>query len=548
MKHESKPIRWDVFIPCFIVIGGAALLGIVNNAWLTNVTYAMFDWSLSTFGWLYQIVAMVTLLLACLLMFTRVGKIRFGGPEAKAKHSFGSWFAMTLTGGIATGLITYGVNEVLIYYGNIYGELEGYGIQPLTQEAELFAMGRCFYNWTFIPYAMYALSGVLIAYMYFNRKKQLSVAASLTPIFGEKVTHGIWVVLVDVLSVLAIALGLASSLGAGLALIGSGLYSAYGVEQGPIVWMALTAIITVTFTIASVTGIDKGIKWLAGLTSKIFYVLLILLFIIGPTIYILNMANVGLGYWLDRFWMWGFDPYTVGGSALVTWWTMYDWAIWIAYAPLMGIFFAIIAYGRTVRQFLIVNWILPASFGFVWFSVWGSTAMESPRLFRLCVVLRVGLHRPGVAEERQRRHHHRHSERRRYHWPVGVPEERPSGHDYHPCYHSGPHRGLLHHGGHYVHHHRRSVYQRCPSRRGACHLAKNRLGCVHRRDRLRHGSLWRRRPGRRRRKVSGGLRRLCGAYCIYIPSSRSFQGVLLRSRDQERHCRQRGSGRSVIFL
>ena len=283
MKHENKPIRWDVFIPCFVVIGGAALLGIVNNSWLASVTYTMFDWSLSTFGWLYQIVAMVTLLLAALLLFTKVGKIRFGGPEAKAKHSFGSWFAMTLTGGIATGLITYGVNEVLIYYGNIYGELDGYGITPLTQEAELFAMGRCFYNWTFIPYAMYALSGVLIAYMYFNRKKQLSVAASLTPIFGEKVTQGIWVVLVDVLSVLAIALGLASSLGAGLALI---------------------------------------------------------------------------------------------GSALVTWWTMYDWAIWIAYAPLMGIFFAIIAYGRTVRQFLIVNWILPASFGFVWFSVWGSTALE----------------------------------------------------------------------------------------------------------------------------------------------------------------------------
>ena len=82
MKHENKPIRWDVFIPCFVVIGGAALLGIVNNSWLTDVTYTMFDWSLSTFGWLYQIVAMATLLLACLLMFTKVGKIRFGGPEA----------------------------------------------------------------------------------------------------------------------------------------------------------------------------------------------------------------------------------------------------------------------------------------------------------------------------------------------------------------------------------------------------------------------------------------------------------------------------------
>lgn len=143
---------------------------------------------------------------------------------------------------------------MLVYFGNIYGELDALGIQPL----------------------------------------------------------------IDVRSVLAIALGLAASLGAGLALIGAGLHSAYGIAQGPIVWIALTAIITVTFTAASVTGIDKGIKWLAGLTSKIFYVLLILLFIIGPTIYILNMANVGLGYWLDRFWTWGFDPYVVGGFALVT--------------------------------------------------------------------------------------------------------------------------------------------------------------------------------------------------------------------------------------
>lgn len=373
---NKKAIRWSVFIPCFLVVGGAALLGIVNNAWLTEVTKALFTWSLTNFGWLYQVASMVTLVLVSLLAFSKIGKIRLGGPNAKAKYSFGSWFAMTLTGGIATGLITYGVNEVLVYYGNIYGELDGYGIQPYTQEAAFFAMGRSFYNWTVIPYAMYALSGVLIAYMYFNRKQELSVSASLTPLFGPRVTTGFWKALIDTLSVLAIALGLASSLGAGLALIGTGLSSAYGIAQGPIVWFVLTAIITATFTIASAAGIDKGIKWLANMTTKIFYVLVVLLIIIGPTVYILNMANVGLGYWLDRFWMWGFDPYIAGGQALVTWWTMYDWAIWIAYAPLMGIFFAIIAYGRTIRQFLVINWLLPAGFGFVWFSIWGSTALD----------------------------------------------------------------------------------------------------------------------------------------------------------------------------
>lgn len=376
VELNSKATRWNVFIPCFLVIGGAAILGVVNNEWLTNVMNAIFSWSLGNFSWLYQLVAMVTLVLVCLLTFTKIGKIRLGGPDAKSKYSFGSWFAMTLTGGIATGLITYGVNEVLIYFGNIYGELDGFGIEAYSQEAAFFSMGRCFYNWTIVPYAMYALSGVIIAYMYFNRKKELSVAASLTPLFGEKVTNSFWKCLIDTLSVLAIALGLAASLGAGLALIGTGLSSAYGVEQGPFVWFILTAIITAIFTVASITGIDKGIKWLANMTSKIFYVLLILLFIIGPTVYILNVANVGLGYWLDRFWTWGFDPALAGGSALVTWWTMYDWAIWIAYAPLMGIFFAIIAYGRTIRQFLIINWLLPATFGFVWFSVWGGTALD----------------------------------------------------------------------------------------------------------------------------------------------------------------------------
>ena len=116
---DKKGIRWDVFIPCFLIIGGAAILGVVNNAWRTKVNQAVFGWSLETFGWLYQWVALGTLILITLLAFSPLGKIRFGGPQAKAKFSFGAWFAMTHTGGIATGLITYGVNEPLIYYGSM---------------------------------------------------------------------------------------------------------------------------------------------------------------------------------------------------------------------------------------------------------------------------------------------------------------------------------------------------------------------------------------------------------------------------------------------
>ena len=47
---------------------------------------------------------------------------------------------MTLTGGVATGIVTWGVNEPLIYYGNVWGELDQLGIKPFTPEAAQFAM------------------------------------------------------------------------------------------------------------------------------------------------------------------------------------------------------------------------------------------------------------------------------------------------------------------------------------------------------------------------------------------------------------------------
>jgi choline-glycine betaine transporter len=375
-ESNLHKIRRGVFWPSFLVVGGAALLGIFNNKMLTDVAMNSFLGSLRGLGWLYQIISIVALILVTIITFSKLGNIRFGGEDAKPKYPFITWFAMALTGGIATGVVTYGVNEPIIYFGNIYGEMAQTGVEPGTPMAIIYALARCFYNWTFIPYAMYSLCGLIVAYMYFNKKKPLSVTATLIPLFGEKVTEGIWANIIDTLALLAIALGLASSLGAGLALVGSGIEAAYGIPQGIMVWLVLAIITTATFTLSSLMGIDKGIKWLSDLNSKVFYVLLIFLFFVGPTLYILRMSTAGMAYWLQNFWVWGLDPIDIGGEALVMWWTLYDWAIWIAYAPLMGLFLAIISYGRTIRQFMVINWILPSVFSIIWFGVWGATALQ----------------------------------------------------------------------------------------------------------------------------------------------------------------------------
>jgi len=373
-KNTKQGIRSEIFWPSFIIIGGAALIGVFNNQLLAKIASEMFDRSLTNMSWLYQLISVFTLALVAVITFSKTGSTVIGGKDAKPKYSFYSWFAMALTGVIATGIITYGVNEPIIYLGNIYGETSQLGLEPGSQEIILFSIGRCFYNWTFFPYAMYCVSGILSAYLYFNKKKPLTVTATLEPLFGQRINSVSW--LIDNLSLLAIVLGLASSLGAGLALVGSGVEIAWGIKQGIPVWLAIAAVTTALYTIASYLGIDKGIKRLADFNSKIFFVLLFLLIIIGPTLFIFRNSVASLGYWLQNFWIWALDPGDIGGDALVKWWTLYDWAIWIAYAPLMGLFLGMISYGRTFREFMVVNWILPCVFGLLWFGIWGNTAIR----------------------------------------------------------------------------------------------------------------------------------------------------------------------------
>ena len=375
-ENKKKEIRWSVFIPAFSFVLIAAIIGIVNNEALTSMSNTFFAWSLESFGWLDQITVMAVFIITCVIMFSKLGSVRIGGKDAKPKYSFGTWFAMTLTGGVATGIVTWGVNEPIIYLGNVWGELDALGIQPGTAEAARFAMGRCFYNWTFIPYAIYALAGIVVAYIYFNKKEQLNVTSTLQPLFGDKIKKGVASSIIDTLSMLAIAIGLCTALTMCITLIITGLNASYGLSNNLTMFIVVGILIVAMFTLSSYVGLDKGLKKLAGINAYFYYGLLILLLVTGPTLYILRNTTAGMAEWLHNFWRWGLDPIDIGGAPLTRSWTLFDFAFWVAYAPVTGIFLGQISYGRTIRECLIVNLVLPAVFGIVWFGVWGSTALN----------------------------------------------------------------------------------------------------------------------------------------------------------------------------
>ena len=48
----------------------------------------------------------------------------------------------------------------------------------------------------------------------------------------------------------------------------------------------------------------------------------------------------------------------------------------MAYAPLLGLFMVRVGYGRTLREFVLVEWLFPELFGIVWFAVFGGTILH----------------------------------------------------------------------------------------------------------------------------------------------------------------------------
>ena len=338
---KNKSIRKSVFIPAFSCVLLAGIVGLVNNQLLISFFRGAFELAYNNLSWLYQLIVLAIVIVCVLLTFTKVGNIRIGGEKAKSKYSFWSWFAMSLTGGIGASIVSSSISQPITFLQSIWGELDGYGIQPGSPEAVLFAMGRSFHEWSFFPYAFYGICGTAIAYLCFNKKQPVSLSSLLVPLFGEKVKKKWFSSLIDCVNILALALALVGTLGTFIGLSSACFKFVYNIQPSHLLMLIVMAVTTVIYLLSSLSGVDKGIKFFANLNFR-FYMLLMAIVIVlgGSAAYILNTSTSAIGYWLQNFPLWSFDTGTMGGSALLQWWTIYNWTFWMAFAPVTGVFLA----------------------------------------------------------------------------------------------------------------------------------------------------------------------------------------------------------------
>jgi len=348
-------------------------------------------WSFEAFGpWYIYSMAFVVLLCIVLAVVPAIGKVRLGGDDAKPEFSSFSWFSMMFGAGIGIGMLTFATAEPIYHFASNPDTIIG-AVAPQAQETLRSVYKWSFFHWGLSAWGCYGLAGLVLAFFSYNRNLPLTIRSGLTPLFGRKL-EGPLGDIVDITAVIATILGIAVTIGYGITQFASGMHTVIGAD-----WMinsegapTNTAMIIGLFIImgasilSAVSGVGKGIKWLSNINMVLSFALLLLFLIFGSPIvafksfflgiwdYILNFPVQAITYWPNS----DVEPAATLYKWQSVWWTVFYWAWWIAFAPCVGLFFARISRGRTIREYVMGTMVVPAIMCFLWFTVVGGTAID----------------------------------------------------------------------------------------------------------------------------------------------------------------------------
>jgi choline/carnitine/betaine transport len=325
-----------------------------------------------TAGWFLILVSNIFIIAALYFALGKYGKIRIGGKDAIPEFSTPAWYAMLLSAGMGIGLMFWSVGEPIFHYGApspMFGNVEA-----LTPEAAQAAMGVTYFHWGLHPWSIYAIVGLGLAFFAYNRGLPLTIRSIFYPLLGDRI-YGFWGNVIDIVSVLATLIGLATSLGLGVQQINAGLFFLFDLPVSTTSQVILIAVITGIATLSVMAGLDSGVKFLSQLNMGLAALFMLFLLIVGPTIYILGGFTQNLGYYftiLPELSLW---TETFRDTNWQSGWTVFYWAWWISWSPFVGMFIARISKGRSVREFLFGVIMIPTLLSFVWMSVFGGSAL-----------------------------------------------------------------------------------------------------------------------------------------------------------------------------
>lgn len=360
----------------FVVIASLAFtalfvgFGIVAPEKLGDVaSYILFTFIGEYFGWFYMFVALCFVVTCLFVAFSKYGNIRLGKDTDRPQFNTFTWIAMLYSCGLAISLFFWGVAEpVLMYLEPPYGD-------GGTKESAEVAMQYTFFHWGVHSWGTYAIIGLIMAYFQYRKNTPPLINHTLQPLLGKRAFGPIGK-FINILAIFAVISGISTSLGLGVNQMGAGFEYQYGIANNTVNNIILIVILTIIFTASASSGIERGIKWLSNINIIIALMILAAVFSLGPTVKVLEILFTSTGNYLNNFIDMSFhlEPF-LNDYSWQAGWDFFYWGWAISFGVFVGLFFARISKGRTIREFILGAMIVPTIATMIWYGTFGGTAL-----------------------------------------------------------------------------------------------------------------------------------------------------------------------------
>ena len=375
-KERVKVMDWTTFIGSSLILLIAVIPMMVFPKASQDIITHLNEVVSSTLGSVYLLIGLATLIFVLYIAFGKYGNVTLGKATDKPEFNNFSWAAMLFCAGIASDILYWGVIEWAFYYQD-----PPHGGKGMTDSALNYATMYGMFHWGPIAWATFVLPALAIGYLVFIKKKPVyKISQTMRPILRGQ-TDGIIGKIVDILFIFGLLGGAATSLALGVPMISAGIEKLTGIGDSMLMRSIILFTITSVFAYSSYSGLKKGIKVLSDANVILSFVLLGFVFIVGPTVFIMETSITGMGNMIKNFFQMAtwIEPFGgIGGRKETNFpqqWTIFYWSWWIVYAPFIGLFIARISKGRTLKE-IVLGTIIYRTLGCaLFFGIFGNYAV-----------------------------------------------------------------------------------------------------------------------------------------------------------------------------
>jgi glycine betaine transporter len=361
--------------PVFILSGGFLLLfvatALFDLSFLSGVVNSAFGGATKLFGAYWQVLMLLTFIIALGVAASDSGRARLGNLSAPDISTY-KWVAIIMCTLLAGGGVFWAAAEPMAHF---IASPPLFGVESASPAAVYPALAQSYMHWGFLAWSVLgSLTAIIFMYLHYDKGLPLKPRILLYPVFGEVVLHGWLGALIDAACVVAVVSGTVGPIGFLGLQVSFGLSELFGISDSYSTQLTIILGLILIYTISAVSGVTRGIQILSSFNLGLSILLMIFILLAGPTAFIFDSFIQSVGLLITEF-----IPMASyrADTGWVNGWTVFFWGWFIGYGPLMAMFIARISRGRTIRQLIVTLSLIAPLMTYFWFTIVGGSGIAA---------------------------------------------------------------------------------------------------------------------------------------------------------------------------